>query len=57
MKRDLNLLRELLLVIEDADAVLPRQRVELASSVPKVQHHLRLLVEAGFVRGGGETSD
>jgi len=57
MKRDLNLLRELLLVIEDADAVLPRQRVELASSVPKVQHHLRLLVEAGFVRGVGETSD
>ena len=60
MKRDLNLIRDLMLIIEAADSGETYHHVNhraINVSMPHVQHHLRLLVEAGFVRGVGETRE
>ena len=55
MKRNLNLLRDLLLVIEAADTS-AAARYDLNPYDAGVQYHLRLLFEGGYVRGVGETA-
>jgi hypothetical protein len=58
MKRNLNLIRDLLLIIEGADGgAMSHSDHGLTPSDHCVQQHLRMLVEAGFVRGVGITGD
>jgi DNA-binding PadR family transcriptional regulator len=57
MKRDLNLIRQLLLIIESAETTSLSQMHGLNPSDQQVQYHLRLLVDAGLVRGVGLTND
>jgi hypothetical protein len=57
MKRDMNLIRELLNVVEHADYPGVINRYGLNPYEPRVQYHLRLLSEAGFIRPVGQTSD
>lgn len=57
MKRDMNLIRDLLNIIDHADYPGVINRYGLNPYEPRVQYHLRLLSEAGFIRGVGQTSD
>lgn len=57
MKRDINLIRDLLNIIEHADYPGVTNRYGLSPYDPRVQYHLRLLSEAGFIRSVGQTTD
>ena len=58
MERDLNLIRDFLFIIEGADSgATLHSNHGLTPSDHGVQHHLRMLVEACFVRSVGITGD
>jgi hypothetical protein len=57
MKRDLDLIRQLLMVVENSEAATLNPSYGLTPGDQRVQYHLRLLVDAGLVRGVGLTGE
>lgn len=56
MKRDINLVKEILLIIEDSPTI--QTSIDLSDSSPingydtlQISYHLRLLHEAGYIKG------
>lgn len=57
MKRDLDLVRQLLFVIESSETAALNHVYGLSPGDQRVQYHLRLLVDAGLARGVGLTGE